>query len=69
MRPASKTAHRPVAEERARTVRRIRFRRGGGFGRRGFGHLFGLLFLFRHPVVLAVVVVVVLVVLLYRRRR
>jgi 4-amino-4-deoxy-L-arabinose transferase-like glycosyltransferase len=45
-------------------VRRIRSRR-----RYGFGHLFGLLFLFRHPVVLLVVVAVVLVVYLSRRRR
>jgi hypothetical protein len=56
----------PVAGE-GRNVRRLRLRRGPGFGR-GFGHLFGLLFLFRHPVVLVVIVVVVLLVLLYRRR-
>lgn len=41
------------------------------FGRRGFGfgHLFGLLFLVRHPILLVVVVGVVLVVLVYQRRR
>lgn len=43
-------------------MRRIRFPRG-------FGHLFGLLFLFRHPILLVVLAVVVLGVYLYRRRR
>lgn len=42
--------------------------RGFRYGR-GFGHLFGLLFLFRHPLVLAVVVVAVVVVYVYRNRR
>jgi hypothetical protein len=36
----------------------------------GFGRLFGLLFLFRHPVVLVVVIAVIAIaVYLYRRRR
>ena len=42
-----------------------RFRRRG----RGFGQLFGLLFLLRHPVVILVLVVVVAALYLYRRRR
>jgi hypothetical protein len=43
----------------------VLYRRGFGFGR-----MFGLLFLFRHPVVLVVVIAVVaLAVYLYRRRR
>ncbi|MGN6128922.1 MAG: hypothetical protein ACTHOK_01105 [Nocardioidaceae bacterium] len=36
---------------------------------RGFGHVFGLLFLARHPLFLLVLVVVVLLVWLVRRRR
>lgn len=43
-------------------MRRIRYRRG-------FGHLFGLLFLLRHPLLLLVVAVVLVAVYLYRRRR
>lgn len=38
------------------------------YGRRGFGHLFGVLFLLRHPLLLLVVAAVILVVHLYRRR-
>jgi 4-amino-4-deoxy-L-arabinose transferase-like glycosyltransferase len=36
---------------------------------RGFGHVFGLLFLARHPVFLLVLAAVVLVIWLVRRRR
>ncbi len=36
---------------------------------RGFGHIFGLVFLFRHPLLILVVVVVVSLVYLVRRRR
>jgi 4-amino-4-deoxy-L-arabinose transferase-like glycosyltransferase len=36
---------------------------------RGFGHVFGLLFLARHPVFLVVLLVVGLVVWLYQKRR
>lgn len=43
-----------------------RFPFGRGFG---FGHLFGLVFLARHPILLVVIVVVLLAVYLYRRRR
>ena len=44
--------------------------RSGLYRRRpGFGHLFGLLFLFRHPVVLVIIAVVVFAFYLYRRRR
>lgn len=44
--------------------------RGRRFGRGyGFGHLFGLFFLFRHPVFILLVAVVVFAVFLYRRRR
>jgi 4-amino-4-deoxy-L-arabinose transferase-like glycosyltransferase len=50
--------------EGAEPVRRLRYRRGYGFG-----HLFGLLFLFRHPAFLVVVAVVVLVVYMARKRR
>jgi hypothetical protein len=41
------------------------------FGRRGFGfgHLFGLLFLARHPILLIVIVGIVVVVVAYQRRR
>ena len=45
-------------------MRGYRFRRGYGFG-----HVFGLLYLARHPVALLVVAVVVFAVYLYRRRR
>ena len=45
-------------------MRRIGFRRGYGFG-----HLFGLLFLFRHPILILVIVAVVFAIYLYRRRR
>jgi 4-amino-4-deoxy-L-arabinose transferase-like glycosyltransferase len=37
--------------------------------RPGFGHLFGLLFLFRHPVVLVIIAAVVFAIYVYRRRR
>jgi hypothetical protein len=37
--------------------------------RPGFGHVFGLFFLFRHPVILLVLAAVVLAVYLYRQRR
>ena len=37
--------------------------------RRGFGHLFGLVFLVRHPILLVVVAVVLLGIYLYRRSR
>jgi 4-amino-4-deoxy-L-arabinose transferase-like glycosyltransferase len=37
--------------------------------RYGFGHLFGLLFLIRHPLFILVVAVVAFAVYLYRRRR
>lgn len=43
-------------------MRRLRFGRG-------FGHVFGLLFLARHPLFLLVLAVVVLLVWLVRRRR
>lgn len=43
-------------------MRRLRFPRG-------FGHLFGLLFLLRHPVFILVVAVVAFAIYLYRRRR
>ena len=43
-------------------MRRVRFPRG-------FGHLFGLLFLFRHPILILVIGLVVFAVYLYRRRR
>ncbi|HET8602987.1 MAG TPA: Loki-CTERM sorting domain-containing protein [Marmoricola sp.] len=39
------------------------------FGRRGFGHLFGLLFLARHPAFLVIVVAVVVALYLWNRRR
>ena len=45
-------------------VRRFPFRRGFGFG-----HLFGLIFLIRHPIFLAVIAVVVVAIYLYRKRR
>jgi hypothetical protein len=45
-------------------VRRFPFRRGFGFG-----HLFGLVFLVRHPILLVVIAVVLLAIYLYRRRR
>jgi hypothetical protein len=45
-------------------VRRMRYRRGFGFG-----HVFGLLFLFRHPLLLLVVLVVVVALYLARGRR
>ena len=45
-------------------MRRFPFRRGFGFG-----HLFGLVFLVRHPILLVVIAVVVLAIYLYRRRR
>jgi hypothetical protein len=35
----------------------------------GIGHAFGLLFLFRHPLVAVILIAVVLLVALYRRRR
>jgi hypothetical protein len=38
------------------------------FGR-GFGHLFGLIFLIRHPIFLAVIAVVLVAIYLYRKRR
>jgi 4-amino-4-deoxy-L-arabinose transferase-like glycosyltransferase len=45
--------------------------RGLRFGRRGFGfgHLFGLLFLARHPIFIVVVVVVVAGLYLWNRNR
>ncbi|HET8560901.1 MAG TPA: Loki-CTERM sorting domain-containing protein [Marmoricola sp.] len=43
--------------------------RGLRFGRRGFGHLFGLLFLARHPVFLVIVVAVVVGLFLWNRRK
>jgi hypothetical protein len=45
-------------------VRRIRY--GRGFG---FGHLFGLFFLFRHPAFILVIAVVAFAFYLYRSRR
>ena len=45
-------------------MRRFPFRRGFGFG-----HLFGLVFLVRHPIVLVVIAVVLVAIYLYRRRR
>jgi hypothetical protein len=45
-------------------VRRMRYRRGFGFG-----HVFGLLFLLRHPLLLLVVLVVVVALYLARGRR
>lgn len=45
-------------------MRRFPFRRGFGFG-----HLFGLVFLVRHPILLVVIAVVLLAIYLYRRRR
>jgi hypothetical protein len=45
-------------------VRRMRYGRRGF----GFGHLFGLLFLLRHPLILAIVIVVVFVIAMTRRR-
>jgi hypothetical protein len=45
-------------------VRRFPFRRGFGFG-----HLFGLVFLVRHPLLLVVIAVVLVAIYLYRRRR
>jgi 4-amino-4-deoxy-L-arabinose transferase-like glycosyltransferase len=45
-------------------MRGLRF--GRGFG---FGHLFGLLFLARHPILFVVIAVVVFAVYLYRKRR
>ena len=45
-------------------MRRLPYRRGYGFGR-----LFGLLFLFRHPALLLVVAVIVFAVYDARRRR
>jgi hypothetical protein len=45
-------------------VRRFPFRRGFGFG-----HLFGLVFLVRHPILLVVIAVVLVAIYLYRRRR
>ncbi|HET7355060.1 MAG TPA: hypothetical protein VFJ09_00120 [Nocardioidaceae bacterium] len=45
-------------------MRRFPFRRGFGFG-----HLFGLVFLVRHPILLVVIAVVLVAVYLYRRRR
>ena len=45
-------------------MRRFAFRRGFGFG-----HLFGLVFLVRHPILLVVIAVVLLAIYLYRRRR
>lgn len=42
--------------------------RGLRFGR-GFGHIFALLFLARHPILIVVIVVVAVAVYLYRRRR
>ena len=37
--------------------------------RRGFGHLFGAFFLFRHPILLVVAALMVLAAYLYLRRR
>ena len=45
-------------------MRRFRFRRGFGFG-----HLFGLIFLIRHPIFLVVIAVVLVAIYLYRKRR
>ena len=45
-------------------MRRFPFRRGFGFG-----HLFGLIFLVRHPILFVVIVVVLLGIYLYRRSR
>ncbi|HEU5043613.1 MAG TPA: hypothetical protein VFT75_05720 [Nocardioidaceae bacterium] len=45
-------------------MRRFPFRRGFGFG-----HLFGLVFLVRHPILLVVIAVVLVAIYLYRRRR
>jgi len=45
-------------------VRRFPFRRGFGFG-----HLFGRIFLIRHPIFRAVIAVVVVAIYLYRKRR
>lgn len=44
-------------------MRRIRYGRGYGFG-----HLFGLFFLLRHPVFILVIAVVAFAIYLYRRR-
>lgn len=53
-----------AADVRGQPVRRFPFRRGFGFG-----HLFGLIFLVRHPILFVVIVVVLLGIYLYRRSR